>query len=304
MIRTVLAVATLTISAFAAEVPLINLVPPDAKVIGGMNVARTLSSPFGRYVMAQMKEDDPNFRKFIDETGFDPCRDVRDIVFASPTTAKHAGLVVARGVFNGPQILAAIQKKGGTTTTYRGVQLVTSPDGKSAIGIADGSLAIAGEQQFVKAAIDLRSGGATTTALARRAVDFDSRYDAWFVADGAMMPTPSTPRPNSPMQAPAAALAAIQQSSAGVEFGSVVRVTGEAITRSDKDAQALVDVVKFMMSMAQLNRDNADVQRFESIANSINISAQANTVKFSLAVPEADLEQLIKPRREARRAAR
>jgi hypothetical protein len=251
-----------------------------------------------------MKADDPKFRQFVDETGFDPRTDLRDVVVASPTTGKHAGLVIARGVFNGPQILAALQKKGGSTvTSYRGVQLIMNPKGAAAIAIVDGSLAIAGEERLVKAAIDLRSDTSAGTALARKAADFDARYDAWFVADGVVMPTP-TARPNSPMAPPAAALAAIQESSAGIEFGSVVRITGEAVTRSDKDAQALVDVFKFIVSMAQLNKDNADMQRFESVINSMNVRAEANTVKFSAAVPEADLEQLMKPRLAAPRAAR
>lgn len=304
MIRTFLAVAVLGVSALAAEAPLVNLVPSDAKAIGGVNVARTLSSPLGQYILNQMRQDDPGFRQMVEETGFDPRRDLRDVVFASTsTTGKHNGLVLARGVFNGPQILAAAQKKGGTLTSYNGVQMLLSPKGEVGVAITDGSLVIAGPEALVKAAIDRRAAGAAITALARKATEFDSKYDAWFVANGVVMPSPNV-RPNSPMAPPAAALSAIQESSAGVEFGSVVRITGEAITRSDKDAQALVDVFRFVMSMAQLNRDNnPDFQRFESVMNSVNVSAQSNTVKFSAAIPEADLEQIIKPRRARRQAA-
>jgi hypothetical protein len=303
MIRTALALATLALTAAAAEPPLVNLIPADVKVIGGMNVARTLSSPFGRYLLNQMKEDDPNLRRIIDETGFDPRRDLRDVVFASPVTGgKRTGLVIARGVFNGPQILAAIQKKGGTTSTYRGVSLIVDPKGEAAVGIVDGSLAFAGEQRLVRAAIDLRDATAAPTDLARKASGFDGRYDAWIVTSGVKLPAGATSGAPAPMAPPAAALAAIQESSAGVEFGSVVRITAEAVTRSDKDAQALVDVVKFISGMAQLNRDNPGMQQFEAIVNSMTVSADANTVKFSVAVPEADLEQIVKPRRQSRRA--
>jgi hypothetical protein len=175
------------------------------------------------------------------------------------------------------------------------------PKGQAGIAIADGSLAIAGEQRLVKAAIDQRAAAAAVTPLARKAADFDSRYDAWFVANGMVLPQPST-RPDSPMAAPAAALSAIQESSAGVEFGSVVRISGEAVTRSDKDAQALVDVVRFVMSMAQLNQ-KPETQRFEALLNSVNVRAEANTVRFSAAVPAADLEQIVTPKRGTRRAA-
>ena len=305
MIRTFLAVALFSVSAIAADVPLINLVPADAKVIGGLNVARTLSSPFGQFLMKQIREDDAGFRQLVEETGFDPRQHLRDVVFASMTAGKSSGLVLARGVFNGPQILAAIQKKGGSLTTYNGVQLMIDPKDRVGVAIIDGSLAFAGEQQLVKAAIDQRASGAAVTALSRKAADFDSRYDAWFVATGLVLPQPST-RPNSPMAPPAAALSAIQESSAGVEFGSLVRISGEAVTRSDKDAQALVDVVRFVMSMAQLNQNqNPETQRLESLMNSVTVRADANTVKFSASVPAADLEQIVKPaRRTNRRAAR
>ena len=293
-------------SAMAAEAPLINLVPAEAQAIGGVNVARTLASPLGQYILNQMKQDDPRFRQMVEETGFDPRRDLRDVVFASTSTSgapgRNNGLVLARGVFNGPQILAAAQKKGGTLTSYRGVQMLMDPKGQVGVAIADGSLVFAGEERLVKAAIDLRASNPTATALARKAADFDSRYDAWIVANGAVLPQPSV-RPNSPMAPPAAALSAIQESSAGIEFGSVVRITGEAVTRSDKDAQALVDVVRFVMSMAQLNREKPEMQRFEALMNSVNVTAQANTVKFTAAIPQADLEQIMKPRRATRRSA-
>ncbi len=41
----------------------------------------------------------------------------------------------------------------------------------------------------------------------------------------------------------------------GVRFGDNVVVTADAVTRSDKDAQALVDVVHFLASMVQSDEE-------------------------------------------------
>ena len=300
MTRTLLAVALLSLSALAAETPLINLVPADAQVIGGLNVTRTLSSPFGQFLLNQIKTEDAGFRKLVEETGFDPRLHLRDVVFASPSTAKHSGLVIARGVFNGPQILATIQKKGGTLTTYNGVQILLEPKGNAGVAIMEGSLAFAGEERLIKAAIDRRAAGTPSGALARKAADFDTRYDAWMVANGAAIPAMPTGS-NVPPQA--AAFSAIVESSGGVEFGSVIRITGEAVARSAKDAQALVDVFKFVAAMAQLNKDNPDAQRFEPIINSMTVTASGTAVKFTAAIPQADLELLMKPQRKAKPAA-
>jgi hypothetical protein len=308
MIRTTLAVAALfAAQALAAETPLLDYVPAGAKVIAGMHVDRTLSSPLGQYLLSQASLDDPAFRKFIDATGFDPRSDLREIVVAANDTQRHKGLVLARGVFNGPQILGTAQAQGGgTILTHNGVQVLQGR-GRAAhwLAILDGTLAIAGDQEMVRGALDSRGAAtANTSALGRKAASFDRLYDAWIVASGVFQMPARSGAPGSPT-IPATALAAIQETSAGFEFGSTVRITGEAVTRSDKDAQALVDVVRFMTSMLQLNREsNPRFGQIEPILNSMQLRADANTVRITLSIPEADLEQLLKPHRRTRRAAR
>src|ERR1051325_9305106 len=110
MIRFTLAMAALAVSAFAAEPTLISLVPAEATVIGGIHVDSTVSSPFGQFILSQVNQGDKDFQEMIAATGFDPRQDLREIVFASASQqAKGPGLILARGVFNGPQILSAVE---------------------------------------------------------------------------------------------------------------------------------------------------------------------------------------------------
>jgi hypothetical protein len=304
MIRTTLALGVLLAAqVFAADTPLLNLVPAESKVIAGMRVDRTLASPFGRYLLSQARQDDPSLNKFIEATGFDPRRDLQEIVTAASDVDRKKGLVLARGVFMGPQILSAAQAHGaGTLVMYNGVQVLqTSGKRVKWLAIVEGTIAVAGDQEMVKAALDRRAGTTVNSALAPEAASLQNLYDAWVVAAGVFTPPVSARTP----AAPAAALAAIQKTRAGVQFGTNVRFTGEAVTRSDKDAQALVDVVRFMASMLQLNRnDNGQSQLIEPILNSMELRAEANTVKMSVSIPEADLEQLLKSHRSTRRASR
>src|SRR3954451_19313550 len=156
MIRNAIALAAFAAATvFAADPKLISLVPADVKVIGGVNLDRAENSPFGQYILSQISNSDKDFESFVTASGFDPRRDVREIVFASPAGGQKApGVVIASGVFNGPQILSAIQAKqtGGTMTTYNGVNLLDK-DGHS-VGFADGSFAFAGQSALVHAAID------------------------------------------------------------------------------------------------------------------------------------------------------
>src|SRR5271163_3742679 len=89
---------------------LLNLVMPDASVVSGMNVAQSVTSPFGQYILSQMQSNDTGFLQFISSTGFDPRKDLLEIVAATPSTGSstdHAGLILGRGVFQPAMIIGA-----------------------------------------------------------------------------------------------------------------------------------------------------------------------------------------------------
>jgi len=309
MKRSVLIFAALSIAATAAEVPLITLVPDTANVIGGIHVDKTTASPFGAYILSQLNDSDQDFRNMISATGFDPRRDLRELVFASVGQAKGPGLVLAHGVFNGPQILAAVKAKGGgTVTSYQGIDILEHSQGNRtrALAFSDGSLAMAGDSALVRAAIDRRDT-ATQGSLAAKATVASGNYDAWIVTNGAYNPAltaaaGSAKRPGLPGVA-GPALQSIVETSGGLTFGSLVQFNGEALTRSEKDAQALVDVARFVTSLIQLNGPgNAEFQKLQPVLDSLVVKANGSTVQFSASINETDLESLIKTSRPPRAA--
>jgi len=89
----------------------------------------------------------------------------------------------------------------------------------------------------------------------------------------------------------------IEQASGGVMFGSTIRVAADAVMRSEKDATALADVVRFLAGMVQVNRDKPDAARLAGIVDSMTLQASANILSISFSVPATDLEQMIKPAR-------
>ena len=48
----------------AADQQLLNMVMPDAKIIGGINVDSARNSPFGAFLLSRMATSDPAFQKF------------------------------------------------------------------------------------------------------------------------------------------------------------------------------------------------------------------------------------------------
>jgi hypothetical protein len=293
---------SLPLGAFAADPALLQMVMPDAQVVAGLQVDSAKSSAFGQYVLTQLSVNDTKLQEFTAETGFDPRHDVSDLVIASnwkPNTPDNRWIVAAHGAFNIAKISGVAQANGGVLAPYQGIMVVTHPASsnfQSATGLAflDASTALVGDLTSVKAAIDRKLGNTpANSSIVTKAQTASSGKDFWFVT---LVPlsnfSSSIPDPSGAMQGNL--LAAINQASGGIRFGDTVTITAEAVTRSEKDAQALVDVVKFFASLVQLNRQqNSAAGQVATLLDTLQTSISGNTTTISLAIPEQQLEQLL-----------
>src|SRR6266481_1654960 len=94
-------------TAAAADPQLLSLVMPDAKVLAGVNVEQARNSLFGQYVLNTMKFDDAELQTLVSLTGFDPRRDVRELLLATNGGPDNkSGLALARGIFDPVRIAA------------------------------------------------------------------------------------------------------------------------------------------------------------------------------------------------------
>ncbi|MGH9632410.1 MAG: hypothetical protein ACRD7E_29240 [Bryobacteraceae bacterium] len=298
------AVAALVLSAssvLAADPALLNLIMPDSRAAGGVYVDRTLNSPLGQFLLSQMQREDEDFRKFVAATGFDPRRDLREILVASTGAPKKGnGLIVARGVFNGPQIAAFAKSEGASVTNHMGVDILTGGRGKhesGGVAFLDGSIAIAGDIDLVKAAIERRNNPAPLNSkMAAKVSEVSGMYDAWFVSQVPVSEV--APEGTSNRQVDDAmksgALRSIEETSGGLRFGTTIEIAGEAVTTTEKDATALADVIRFLAGMVQLNRQNPEMGKLAGLLESLELSTEANRMKVSLSVPQADLEEILR----------
>jgi hypothetical protein len=307
-LKTLLLIPALIVSASlsaAADSALLNLLPPDAQVIFGIHVEQSRYSPFGQFLLAKAEKEDGDLREFIAVTGFDPRRDITELVGASRGAGKF-GVVCVRGRFDMARIVSAAQAKEGATEQYQGATVIFGP-GKKPHGVAflDSTLAVAGDVDSVRAAIDRwRNGGALNPETAARVMETAGRYDAWIVT--AVSPVELAGKipddtVSSTMQGDV--IRAIEQMSGGVKFGADVTIAGESVLKTDKDAAALADVIRFMVSLAQFH-GNAEAQaRFGEYARRLDLAAEGNRVKLSLVIPEAEFEKLFQSleKRPARR---
>lgn len=301
-LRNALFISLLATAAASAAVDssLLKLVMPDAKVVSGIQVEASKSSPFGKYVLSQMQSDDPGFQKFIADTGFDPRRDLSEIIVATAGTSdKPEFLVAGRGVFNPGKILNTASLSGGTITNYKGVDmLVNSHDSSNgAIAFVDSSTAIMGTQTAVQAAIDRRANpsGLPPDVLAK-VQQLAGANDAWFLSTGPIADFFSGKVANENLNNAMNSnlMQAVLQASGGVKFApDTILFNLEALTRSDKDAQALADVVRFIAGLVQLNKDSdPKAQQVATLLDGLQLSTSQSTMKLSLSIPEPAVEKL------------
>ena len=298
------ALLALPMATWAADPALLQLVMPDAKVIAGIQVEQTRNSLFGQYVLSHMQVEDGGFKNFIAQTGFDPRRDVSELVIASNWESNSPAsrwLVMARGTFDSGKIAQAAQGAGITTTNFQGVNILTytghgQTDVQNGIAFFDATSAVMGDLPSVQAAIARRKSGAPPSSqLLAKVKDLSAQNDFWFVT---LVPVSefagAMPDPNLSGAMKGNLLAAINEASGGIRFGSTVTIAAEATTRSDKDAQALVDVVKFVAGMVQLNRqNNAAAGQVATLLDTLDCKATGNVTTLSLGIPEQQLETMI-----------
>ena len=306
-----LSVAAMTASA-AVSPTLLNLVMPDATVVSGMNVAQSITSPFGQYILSQMQSNDTGFLQFISSTGFDPRKDLLEILAATPATASstaHSGLILGRGVFQPAMIIGTATQEGGTITNYKGFTLIGPPANQSgdnfALSFLDGATAAMGDIASVKSVIDRKLAGATFSGpLAQSAVAVSASNSAWFATTTPLSDFMSTKQGgNLGGVAQSPLLQSVQQATGGVLFGTAgITVSADAVTASPQNAQALVDVLKFFVSMIAGNANTPT--NVTSIASSAQFTVNGSTAHISLMLAENQAEQLLMPQNAAKHARR
>jgi hypothetical protein len=283
--------------ASAADSALLKFVMPDAKVVSGINVDSIRLTPFGQFFLSLLPAPDAGFEQAIAVTGFDPRRDIHEILMASPAEpGKKTGLLLVRADFDKGRILTLLKAVGKTPEIYNGVEILAAPAAPNRISQAltflDSSVVAAGDVDSVKAAIDRqKTAAALDPALLAAIAAMSANRDAWVVSTASISSfAKSVPNANVSGVLQGDLIKAIQQSSGGVTFGSTIEISGELTTKTNEDASSLASVVQFFVTMAQ----GAGHPELTTLIQSLSVHSDSNAVKVSLSIPEAVLETIVK----------
>ncbi len=305
-LRCMLALAASAAWVPAADPTLLSMVMPEARVIAGADLRTAKTSPLGLFLLERSRTatEDPRFRQFLEATGFDPREDLYEVLLASTGDPKEQkALILARGLFDVARISALASKHGMSASTYAGATILTSipgarkdaPAEPGSLAFLNGSIAVAGDTASVRAAIDrYRQGGAPLSPdLTARVLDLSRRYDAWSVSLVPAVQWRAAPDPqlgdllrNNPLQG-------IVETSGGVKLGPEISVDAEVVARSDKDAAALADVVRFLAGMMAMNASDPKAAELVKLLQSLKLVVEGPRVKLSLRIPEAEIEKVL-----------
>ncbi len=292
-----------SVSLFASvDNGLLSMVPADARIVTSIDVLQARTSEFGQYLLSKSQNEDPDFADFIRQTGFDPRRDLQNLIFESSGPSDRAQsrfAILARGNFDPERIMGAARTKGATVQTYQGVELLL-PHGNhggqtTAVAFPDVGVAIMADLATMHQILANRSTPSVLDPALQQKIDQVGDNDAWFVSltGGSFLRHHVAPEKNGPPAQAMQALQSILASSGGIRFGNTVDVTIDASARSPQDATSLEDVVRFFASMLQMERQkDPRAAILASALDNMTLAVKGNNLLLAVSIPEKSMEQL------------
>jgi hypothetical protein len=284
-------------AALAQEVRLIDLLPAHPDTVSGFNVSQVLASPFGQQLLAQMQDDEPRLRQFLEIAGIDARRDLREVVISSYARSgeTNRNLLIARGSFDSARLRAQFLKNG-PVTEFLGTELLrTSADGGN-VAFLENGIAVAGDATSIRDALSRRKSGLVSlpASLTQRIQQISSRYDIWlFTANPAStLANHVDERIVEATTRHTPILRGVQYASGGIKLGPQVTIAAEAVMSSEKDASAAADVLRFVSGLVRMAPDKLPNAEFLGLLESMDVRSQSNALTLSFSIPQGQLLRL------------
>ncbi len=264
---------------------LAKLVPADSQSLFGARMEQLKAAPLYTKLVGQQKL--PQLDSFSGETGFDPRRDVRDLLLAS-NGRPGAGVLLARGNFHVAEVktLKKIQ--------YRGYVLNLTPKEDAGFCIMDSTLAIAGPTASMKAALDqyLTPAKGATVELLDQARAVPQQFQVWSVSvGGADFLANALPHDGN-----AANFGKIFRSLENTHFQADLshglNAYAQGQCRTDADAKSLSDAVRGLIGFGRLSvpEDQPELLR---LWDGLHVEQDHRTLTITANIPQELIDKLV-----------
>ncbi len=295
--RWMAALLTLAGAAYGADPLLLSLLPPDAKLVAGLNMVKARETPFARYMFGRLREQDKGFEEFVAATGFDPRRDLTELIVAQTGEMGESGtLILARGTFDAARLKELLRGAGKMPETYKGIEIAGGKQEARSVAFLDGSTAVIGTPEAVRAAIDRREKPTQPDAALSPAIDeLSASEHVWAVAKDLAGNLPLGSGAGVGGMFDTDLFRSLGRTSAALRFGDTVHVRATTLAKTDQDAAALADALRFMAQMAGAQASKTPGSTLGALLSALKLTSDQNIVRLALEIPEAELEKLIAP---------
>jgi hypothetical protein len=285
--------------ALPAEFPLLSLIPDEAGSVVGFDVAKVLGSPFGRRILARMQSDDPRL-KLLFKLGFDPARDLRNVVVSTGGGAIGRSLIAASGSFDSKKIVQGLAGELVSSSlkpsVYEGIEMMLGADGNG-MAIPDNNTILLGHEMLIRSALDRRRlkttrRSAATMQLLNKAEKWMGGYDLWFASSGPQNDfTGRVGERATGGVINAELLKGFDRTYGGLRFNDALEVGVETVAKSEKDAGTMVKAMK-LLSVVSLMTKGSGTKNPLSFLDSLDIRADGNIVNLKIVVPKAAFDAM------------
>lgn len=249
-----------------AHAALPDFLPPDTKVVIGVNLRGLIDSPILKGIGDARGMSAP-YLAGTPFAGIDLAKDIDDLTIASTGEGEKApALFVVRGRFPAGFLSDGFHRDPKTpNSTY---------------ALLDANTLVGGDEALVQAAMNSRGKASVLpAALLERIQALEGRYDIWAVGE--------VPKGLHSAAVTSPEIEAIDRFEFGASLRKGLELAGQIHLRTAKDTEKLMQTMKLLeMMVAMQPKVSPGGQKFE-------LSADQNTIRLSLFIPEEDLKKSI-----------
>jgi hypothetical protein len=257
------------------------LMPPDTTMLVGVRMETLRTTSLYQKVLASQSLQ--RLDDFARETGFDPRRDVRELLIGS--NGKDV-VIAARGTFRETNF------EGLTKQTYKGYTLYVRDQG--GVALVDGSTAVAGTLPALHVVLDRYKSGDRTRPddLLTRARQIPAQNQIWSVSNGfENLLTTRVPETGNLGNA-GRILRSLENTTVVADFRTGVNGSLTGLCRSEQDAKNLGDAARGLIGLGRLSVPEKQPELL-ALWDGIKVDQQQRTVNITVAVREDLVEKLL-----------
>lgn len=257
----------------AGDEPLPEVLPPNAKVVMGLKVQALAAALEANGFVPQMQEAETALAKQLTIPGFNPLRDVDEVLIASESEGQNAPtLIVLHGQF--AALADAPPPNPGKDTTF---------------ALLDSETALIGPAAMVQAALGRRgSGSALPAKLAAEIAPLRERYDFWGVGERSAQAVAAAAKAK-----PGAAATpgqSIDRFAFGASLSHGLDATAEFHDAVPKEAEQMQKWMELFEAAIRNGRKSDSAARFD-------VKSARGNFKISISIPEEEWKKAMEQQR-------